>query len=163
MNDDARTNIGTPAPTPAGPGSAELRDQVERTRDELGQTVEEALAAKADIKAPAKEKTAAVKSRAAGKAALVSDQIREKAGHAAQLVKDKTPDPLLEKTAQAAARVRESAAKAGQYATDKTPDPLLEKAGQTATAARANRTPLLVVGAAVAVLLLVRRSRGRRR
>ncbi|WP_405785818.1 DUF3618 domain-containing protein [Streptomyces sp. NBC_01367] len=132
MNDDARTNIGTPAPTPASPGSAELRDQVERTRDELGQTVE-ALAAKADIKAQAKEKTAAVKGQAAEKAALVSDQIREKTGHAARLVKDMTPDPLL------------------------------EKAGQAATAARANRTPLLAVGAAVVVFLLVRRSRGRRR
>ncbi|MFJ4862319.1 MULTISPECIES: DUF3618 domain-containing protein [unclassified Streptomyces] len=162
MNDDARTNIGTPAPDPADPGSAELRAQVERTRDELGQTVE-ALAAKADIKAQAKEKTAAFKGQAAEKTALVSDQIRETAGHAAQAVKDKTPDPLLEKTAQAAAHVRESAAKAGQYATDKMPDPLLERAGQAATAARANRTPLLVVGAAVAVFLLVRRSRGHRR
>ncbi|MFJ6501437.1 DUF3618 domain-containing protein [Streptomyces virginiae] len=121
MNDDARTNIGTPAPTPAGPGPLELRDQVERTRDELGRTVE-ALAAKADIKAQAKEK-----------AALVTEQIREKTGHAARLVKDKTPDPLL------------------------------EKAGQAAAAARANRTPLLVVGAAVVVFLLVRRGRGHRR
>ncbi|MEV0989580.1 DUF3618 domain-containing protein [Streptomyces sp. NPDC049949] len=132
MNDDARTNIGTPAPTPGGPDSAELREQVERTRDELGKTVE-ALAAKADVKAQVKEKAAAVKDQAAEKAALVSDQIREKAGDAAQLVKDKTPDPLL------------------------------EKADQAATAARANRTPLLLVAAAVVVLVLVRRSRGHRR
>ncbi|MYV78456.1 DUF3618 domain-containing protein [Streptomyces sp. SID1046] len=151
MNDDARTNIGTPAPTPAGPGSAELRDQVERTRDELGRTVE-ALAAKADIKAQAKEK-----------AALVTEQIREKTGHAARLVKDKTPDPLLEKAAQAAEQMEETAVKAARYATDQTPDPLLEKAGQAAAAARANRTPLLVVGAAVVVFLLVRRGRGHRR
>ncbi|MEU9160487.1 DUF3618 domain-containing protein [Streptomyces sp. NPDC048424] len=162
MNDEARTNIGTPAPTPAGTGSAELHDQVERTRDELGRTVE-ALAAKADIKAQAKEKAAAVKGQAAEKAALVSDQIRETAQQAAQAVKDKTPDPLLEKTVQAAVHVRQSAAKAGQYATDKAPDPLLERAGQAATAVRTNRTPLLVAGAAVAVFLLVRRSRGRRR
>ncbi|MFJ6755386.1 DUF3618 domain-containing protein [Streptomyces sp. NPDC091273] len=132
MNDDARTNIGTPAPTPGGPGSAELRDQVERTRDELGQTVE-ALAAKADIKAQAKEKKAAVVGQAAEKAALVSEQIREKTGYAVQLMKAKTPDPLL------------------------------EKAGQAATAARANRTPLLVAGAVLVVFLLVRRGRGRRR
>ncbi|MFD3471111.1 DUF3618 domain-containing protein [Streptomyces sp. NPDC058682] len=132
MNDGARTNIGTPAaPPPASPGSAELRGQVERTRDELGQTVE-ALTGKADSKARAKQKTTDVKGQAAQKVTLASDQIREKAGHAAQLVKDRTPDPLL------------------------------EKAGQAATAARANRTPLLVVGA-VGVLLLVRRSRGRRR
>ncbi|MGW1248414.1 DUF3618 domain-containing protein [Streptomyces sp. NPDC002535] len=162
MNDDARTNIGTPAPTPADLGSAELRDQVERTRHELGQTVE-ALAAKADIKDQAKKKTAALKGQAAEKAALVSEHIRETAEHAAQVVKHKTPDSLQQKTAQAAAHARESAAKAGQYATDKTPDSLLERAGNATTAARANRTPLLLAGAAVAVFVLVRRSRGRSR
>ncbi|MFD3808364.1 DUF3618 domain-containing protein [Streptomyces sp. NPDC058619] len=160
MNDDARADIGIPTPGTTHPG--ELREQVARTRDELGQTVG-ALAAKADIKAQAKEKTAAVKGQAAEKVALVTDQIRVKAGQAAQLAKAKTPDPVLEKTAQAAAQVRETASKAGQYAVDNTPDPLLEKAGQAATAARANRTPLLAVGAAVIVFLLVRRSRGRRR
>ncbi|MFI5672840.1 DUF3618 domain-containing protein [Streptomyces sp. NPDC051704] len=159
MNDDARTNIGTPAP--GTPDSAELRDQIERTRDELGQTVE-ALAAKADIKAQAKKKAAAVKGQAAEKAALASDQIRQKGEEAVQLVKDNTPDPLLKKTAEAAAHVRENATKAGQYAAGKTPDPFLEKAGHAATVARANRTPLLAIGAAVVVLLLVRRSRGRR-
>ncbi|MCP3754577.1 DUF3618 domain-containing protein [Streptomyces sp. TBY4] len=102
MNDDARTTIGTPIPTPAPNGSAELREQIERTRDELGQTVE-ALAAKADVKAQAKEKTAAIKDQAA------------------------------------------------------------EKAEQAAAVARGNRTPLLVLGAAVAVFLVVRRSRGHRR
>ncbi|MGW3324820.1 DUF3618 domain-containing protein [Streptomyces virginiae] len=162
MNDDARTDIGTPAPTPAGPGSAELRAPIERTRDELGRTVE-ALAAKADIKAQVKEKTAAVQGQAAEKAALVSERIREKAGHAVRLVKDMTPDPVLEKTAQAAAQIQESATKVGRYATDKTPDPLLEKAGRAATMTRADRTPILLVGASVAVFLLVRRSRGARR
>lgn len=133
MNDDARTNIGTPTPSPGTTGAAELREQIERTRDELGQIVE-ALAAKADIKAQAKEKTAAIKGQAAEQAALVSGQIREKTEQAARLVKDKTPDPVL------------------------------EKAEQAATAARVNRTPLLAVGAAaVVILLLVRRSRGRRR
>ncbi|MER7124056.1 DUF3618 domain-containing protein [Streptomyces goshikiensis] len=151
MNDDARTNIGTPAPSPGTSGSAELREQVERTRDELGQTVE-GLAAKTDIK-----------SQAAEKATLVSDQIREKARQAAQLVRNKIPDPVLQRTAQAATQVRESSAKAGEYATCKTPDPLLEKAEQAATVARAHRTPLLAVGVAAVVLLLVRRSRGRRR
>ncbi|MEV6583631.1 DUF3618 domain-containing protein [Streptomyces sp. NPDC051582] len=38
-----------------------------------------------------------------------------------------------------------------------------EKADRAATAARANRTPLLLVAAAVVVLRLVRLSRGRRR
>ncbi|MFB7176209.1 DUF3618 domain-containing protein [Streptomyces sp. NPDC056257] len=121
MTDESRTNIGTPTPE-------ELREQVEHTRDELGQTIE-ALAAKADVKAQARERTAAVKEQAAEKTALVADQIRAQTQHAAQLVKDTTPDPVL------------------------------HKAGQVAEAARANRTPLLVAGAALLVLLLVRHSR----
>ncbi|MFF4426505.1 DUF3618 domain-containing protein [Streptomyces sp. NPDC001549] len=125
MTDRPRTNIGTPTPD-------ELREQVEHTRDELGQTIE-ALAYKADIKAQAKEKTAAVREQAAEKTAVVADQIRVRARHAVQLVKDTTPDPVLDKACRAA-RV-----------------------------ARANRKPLLVAGASLALLLLlVRRSRGRR-
>ncbi|NEE52416.1 DUF3618 domain-containing protein, partial [Streptomyces sp. SID8455] len=57
MNDESQNKMGTPTPE-------ELREQVERTRDELGQTVE-ALAAKADIKAQAKGKAEAVKAQAA--------------------------------------------------------------------------------------------------
>ncbi|MFE9928486.1 DUF3618 domain-containing protein [Streptomyces sp. NPDC005533] len=121
MTDESRTRIGTPTPE-------ELREQVEHTRDELGQTIE-ALAAKADVKAQAKERTAAVKEQAAEKTALVADQIRAQTQHAAQLVKDTTPDPVL------------------------------HKAGQVAEAARAHRKPLLAAGVALLVLLLVRRGR----
>ncbi|MFD4137206.1 hypothetical protein [Streptomyces goshikiensis] len=117
---------------------------------------------KADINDQTKEKTTAMKQQTAEKAALIADQIREKAGQAAQLVRGKTPDPFLDKTAQAAAQVWDSATRAGHYAAGKTPDPLLEKAGQAATVARGNRTPLLVAGAAIITLVLVRRSRGRR-
>ncbi|MFE6910785.1 DUF3618 domain-containing protein [Streptomyces erythrochromogenes] len=102
-----------------GAGAAtpdELRAQVERTRDELGQTIE-ALAGKADVKAQAKEKTA-----------QVADLFHEKAAHTARLVKDATPDPVL------------------------------DTAGRAATAARAHPKPLLVAGcAALVVFLLVRR------
>ncbi|MFJ2027107.1 DUF3618 domain-containing protein [Streptomyces sp. NPDC087897] len=121
MNDAAQNELGTPTPE-------ELREQVERTRDELGQTVE-ALAGKADVKAQVKEKTAAVKEQAAS----ASAQIREKSGQAARLLKDRTPDPLV------------------------------EKAEQGAKAARANRVPLLAGGALLIAFLLVRRGRGRNR
>ncbi|WP_369776692.1 DUF3618 domain-containing protein [Streptomyces sp. R33] len=125
MTNEPRTDSGTPTPD-------ELREQIERTRDELGQTVE-ALAGKADVRAQVKEKAAGVREQAAEKTALVADQICGKTQHAAQLVKDTTPEPLL------------------------------DKAGHVARTARANRTPLLVAGAAlVVVFLMVRRSRGRR-
>ncbi|MCX5174555.1 DUF3618 domain-containing protein [Streptomyces virginiae] len=139
-----------------------MREYVERTRDELGRTVE-ALAAKADIKAQTEKETVVMKQQTAEKASLIADQFREKAGRAAQLVRDRTPGPVLDKTAQAAAQVWDGATRAGQYAADKTPDPLLEKAGRAAAVARGNRTPLLVAGAVIITLVLVRRSRGRRR
>ncbi|MFI7357832.1 DUF3618 domain-containing protein [Streptomyces avidinii] len=67
-----------------------LREQIEHTRDELGRTVE-ALAAKADVKAQAREKTAAVKAQASEKAALVTGQIRDRVEHAAHLACGKAP------------------------------------------------------------------------
>ncbi|WP_327738977.1 DUF3618 domain-containing protein [Streptomyces nojiriensis] len=122
MTNEPRTDIGTPTP-------GELREHVERTRDELGQTIE-GLADKADIKAQAREKTAVMRQQAAETAGAVADQIRTKTRHAAQLVKDTTPEPVLDKAVRAASM------------------------------ARANRRPLLVAGgAALVVLLLVRRSR----
>ncbi|MFK0236195.1 hypothetical protein [Streptomyces vinaceus] len=98
------------------------------------------------------------------KVSLIADQIREKAGQAAQLAREKTPYPVVDKTTQAAAQVWDSATRVGQYAAGKAPDPLLEKAGQAATAARGKRTPLLIAGAvAIAFVLARRSSRGRRR
>ncbi|MDF6017256.1 DUF3618 domain-containing protein [Streptomyces sp. JH34] len=159
MKEEPRADIGTPVPDASSP--EELREQAERTRDRLGRTVE-GLATEADVKAQVKEKSAAARNQASEKAAQVADQIRGKAEQAAELMKDRTPDPVLEKTARAAAQVRETASKAGQYAAEKAPDPLREKAGRTASAARANRKPLLAGGALLAVVLLVRRARGRR-
>ncbi|THA33977.1 hypothetical protein E6W17_30545 [Streptomyces sp. A1547] len=61
-------------------------------------------------------------------------------------------------------RGRCGARRRAELLADKAPEPLLERAGQAATVARANRTPLLVVaGAVIVALVLVRRSRGRRR
>ncbi|MGZ9935229.1 hypothetical protein ACXNSR_35755 [Streptomyces sp. NC-S4] len=62
----------------------------------------------------------------------------------------------------AADRLRVQTRQAAQRVKDATPDPVLHQAGQAATAVRANRTPLLVVGAALVVLLLARHGRGRR-
>jgi hypothetical protein len=58
------------APDPAT--AAELQQEIEQTREHLGQTVNE-LAAKADVKSRARAKTAEVK----GKAADVSAQVRQ--------------------------------------------------------------------------------------
>ena len=57
------------APDPAS--AAELQQEIEQTREHLGQTVDE-LAAKADVKSRARAKTAEVKRKAAD----VSGQVR---------------------------------------------------------------------------------------
>jgi len=58
--------------TASDPASAaELQQEIERTREHLGQTVEE-LAAKADVKSRARAKTAEVKRKAAD----MSGQVR---------------------------------------------------------------------------------------
>ncbi|MFF9340729.1 MULTISPECIES: DUF3618 domain-containing protein [unclassified Streptomyces] len=89
-----------------------LRGQIEQTRQELGRTVQ-ALVAKADVKAlareqaaEAKEKAVEVKEQAAVKAALVTDELRDKAAHAARVVHDRTPEPVRERAGRAAATAR---------------------------------------------------------
>ena len=66
----------------------EIRRDIEATRGELGDTVE-ALAAKADVKAQAKDKADEVKAQAKGKA----DELKQK-------VSDVTPAGVQEKAQQ---------------------------------------------------------------
>ncbi|MFE1230394.1 DUF3618 domain-containing protein [Streptomyces sp. NPDC058745] len=100
------------------PTAEELRAQVEGTREELGQTVE-ALAAKTDIKAQVQQRTTAAREKAAevghraqdkaahakGRAAEVGHRAQDKATHALEAARDKTPEPLREKTTEAASAV----------------------------------------------------------
>jgi len=57
----------------------EIQQEIERTREHLGETVEE-LAAKADVKARVRAKAAEMKARAQGKAAEVKDKATEMSG-----------------------------------------------------------------------------------
>ncbi|MGW1068306.1 DUF3618 domain-containing protein [Streptomyces aureus] len=81
----------------------ELREQVEKTRQELGQTVQ-ALAAKTDLQARAQEKAAEVKQQAAAKAG----ELKAKAAQAASQVQDKIPDPVKGKAARGAQAARDN-------------------------------------------------------
>lgn len=124
------------------PSSEELRDRIGHTRDELGQTVE-ALAAKTDVKAQAKEKAADVKAQAIDVAADVKAQAQDL-------------------TAQAMEKASVMTEQAANFVKDKTPDPVLDEADRVATRAWANRTPLIAIGTALIVILVVRRGRGRK-
>jgi Protein of unknown function (DUF3618) len=74
----------------------EIQQEIERTRDHLGETVEE-LAARADVKARArasaagmKDKAGQMKVRAQGKAAEMSGQLRQTRLAQSQLVRGDT-------------------------------------------------------------------------
>jgi Protein of unknown function (DUF3618) len=62
------------APDPAN--AAELQQEIEQTRERLGETVG-ALAAKADVKAQAQAKVANVKAQARSKAIEVSERMKQ--------------------------------------------------------------------------------------
>ncbi|CAM5671586.1 hypothetical protein SAVIM338S_07045 [Streptomyces avidinii] len=161
--------------TPSSPSSEELRDQIENTRNELGRTVE-ALAAKADVKAQAQAKAADVKAQAKEAAVEAKTQAKATAADVTAQAKATATDVTAQAKAAAAgvtaqakevtAQARETAVsmkdQAAQLVKDKTPEPVLDEAGRIANTARANRTPLIAIGAAVAVVLLVRRGRRRK-
>jgi hypothetical protein len=74
----------------------EIQQEIERTRDHLGETVEE-LAARADVKARAraraagmKDKAAQMKVRAQGKATEMSGQLRQSRPAQSQLAQGET-------------------------------------------------------------------------
>ncbi|MFJ7417350.1 hypothetical protein ACIQXD_01905 [Streptomyces uncialis] len=141
----------TPSPDDESPLVVEeMREQIEQTREEGGLTVE-AVAAKADVRSRLRE-------QAAGKAA----QVRGAAEQAKQLLKEKTPDPVVDRATRTAAQVRNAASRAGERAASGTPGTLPERTGRVAAQAWNHRTPLFGVGAAVVVLLAVRRGRRRR-
>ncbi|WP_326784434.1 DUF3618 domain-containing protein [Streptomyces sp. NBC_00659] len=147
----------TPADPQSAPSPEQLREQVERTRHELGQTVQ-ALADKTDVKARAQQKAGKLKEQAVVKA----DELKAQAVKATSQVQDMLPDSVKDKAAQAAGQVRATAARAGRVWEEKAPAPLRQKAAQSAQLARDNRTVLLVAAAAgVTVLWLAgRRKKG---
>jgi hypothetical protein len=89
----------------AGPpdGQQALQEEIERTREHLGETVE-ALAAKVDVKARAQEKarqlTELLKSTAA--------QGRDRAVTAAASISKSTPEPVKEAAGNASAATRQN-------------------------------------------------------
>ncbi|GAA3132404.1 DUF3618 domain-containing protein [Streptomyces rectiviolaceus] len=130
----------------AGPG--ELRAKVERTRHDLGETVE-ALVAKTDVKARAQEKAVAIKGQTATKAAELSEQAVAKATEAAHVLQDKVPDQVKGKAAAATGQVKAAAGQATDVWQDKAPEQV-----------RNRRTAFLAGGATLVVAyVLVRRKR----
>ncbi|MEU6889786.1 DUF3618 domain-containing protein [Streptomyces viridosporus] len=146
-------------PTASSPD--ELREQVEQTREEHGQTVE-ALAAKTDVKSRAQDKAAAKAGELKEQTAVKAEELKTKAAGLAHQAQDRLPDPVKDKAAQAAGQARAKAAQAGQTWQEKAPEPVRVKTAQGAQLARDNRNLLLAAaGVAVVVWLACRRRKGR--
>ncbi len=64
----------------------EIQQEIERTRDRLGETVDE-LAAKADVKARARARAAEVKARAYERATKVSGRVKDRTADVSGRVK----------------------------------------------------------------------------
>ncbi|MGW2787945.1 DUF3618 domain-containing protein [Streptomyces populi] len=141
---------------PAGQGTtptpAELREQIERTRRELGV---QNLADETDARARAQQKARELKSQAL----LKAGELKAHAVKACSQAQDKLPDPVKEKAARAAGYARATGAKAGRMWDHKAPEPLKQKATQYTHRASNNRNALLVAASGITVLWLVTRSR----
>ena len=140
----------------AAPGPAddpqELQEEIERTREHLGQTVE-ALMAKIDVKARAQDEASRLIGRLKARAVQARQQAAARTYQARHQVADKTAGP------------REQVAEAAAGISKVTPEPVKQAAGNAATTVRQRRTPLLAaigaVGAGLVGWLLFQRWRRR--
>jgi hypothetical protein len=127
---------------PAKPDVEALRAEIKQTRADLGETVQ-ALAAKADVKARAKEQVEQTKQRVRAQAAEATGKVRDAALHAGD-------------------RVRAAAGQTASQAAVKVGD-VTEPAGdaEVQVAGRRLPVPLVIAGVAavIGIILLVRGSR----
>lgn len=144
-----------------------LRDEIERTREQLGETVE-ALVAKTDVKARAQEKAAAVSGRLKDRARDVKGQVAGRADTLASGLSD-----AVAGVRQSVAEAREngpaaevpkdvasSAARTGRAVWDGAPEPARQAASRAARGIRQHRTAAAAVAAGLIIgWLLVRRAR----
>nr|WP_107907211.1 DUF3618 domain-containing protein [Streptomyces chartreusis] len=155
----------------AADGAEELRDQIERTRGELGDTVAE-LMEKADLKGRAMARAADLKDKAGAmtvqlrsSAAQAGHAMQDKATRAGHVVQDratKAGHTVQDRATRAGHTVQDKAAEAGHAAEHGAPRPL----GTVVRAGLRHPRPVLVAGAAVGALVaasVLRRSRGGRR
>ncbi|MFF3286535.1 DUF3618 domain-containing protein [Streptomyces sp. NPDC003023] len=90
---------------PGAPSPAELRAQVEETREDLGRTVE-ALAAKADVRSRAKQTAADAREQAVVKAAEAKEQLAATAATVGDRLREKTPPSVQDTAHQATEKAR---------------------------------------------------------
>ncbi|MEU6099756.1 DUF3618 domain-containing protein [Streptomyces flaveolus] len=148
--DGARTG-STAQPTGGAKGPDELRRQIEQTRSQLGDTVEE-LAGKADVKGRARARAADLRD----KAGAMTVQLRSSAAQAGHSVQDRA--------SRAGHTVHDKADRAGHTAQQQARQRVPERVRGVVQAGMRHPRPVLVAGAAagavVAAGVLRRRRHG---
>jgi hypothetical protein len=133
-----------------------LAEEIERTREELGTTVE-ALAAKADVKARAREKTAEMSGRLTGAASQARAQL---SAGTVQLRKDAAGSlaAARQTMVNASGPVRQQVSRAGQAGATiwrAAPEPVQRTAKRVASGAQRRRVPLAVATSAILLAGLI--------
>jgi lysozyme family protein len=141
----------------------QLRQDIERTREQLGQTVE-ALVAKTDVKAQAKEKVGQLTDRVKGSTAQAKDQATARVTQAREQLASKTQDVKQAATTNSAPAKEQLQARAGVVGgkvRDVTPEPVQRAARHAAarTSPRQATIVAAVAGVALLAFILVRRRR----
>jgi hypothetical protein len=156
-------------------GPDELRQQIERTRSQLGDTVEQ-LAARADVKGRARARAADLRDKAGAMtvqlrstAAQAGHRVQERASHAGHTVQEKATHAghtVQERTSRAGHTVQDRAAHAGHAVEHAVPGPVSNAVGDAVQVCRRHPRSLMIAGAAGVVLLtlglLARRHNGHR-
>ncbi|MER5882100.1 hypothetical protein ABT119_40015 [Streptomyces sp. NPDC001910] len=141
----------TPADRHTPPTPAELREQLEHTRHELG--VQDLADNDTDARGRTRQKASELRDHALARAG----ELKVQAAKATSQVQNKVPDSVKEKAAQAAGQTRAAAAYARRMWHEKVPEPLQNRTVQLARHERENRTVVLTAAAGTAVLWLVGR------
>ena len=131
----------------AAPDDAQqLREEIEQTRGQLGETVEQ-LAAKADVKSRAQAKAAEVSSRVKSTASRGQQEAAARAGNARSQLVDKTAAAGHKAVSAGGAGKDELQSRitaAGTPLWEATPESLRRAAAKGASSARQHRVPLAV-------------------
>ncbi|MGC9497996.1 DUF3618 domain-containing protein [Streptomyces sp. WG7] len=146
--DGTRTGTGSTAqPAGGAKGPDELRRQIEQTRGQLGDTVEE-LAGKADVKGRAKARAADLRD----KAGAMTVQLRSSAAQAGHTVQDKASragHTAQDKVSRAGHTAHDKASRAGHTAERRVPG----RARGAVQAGLRHPGAVLIAGAAAGALV----------
>jgi hypothetical protein len=162
---------GGPAAPPDNP--AALVEEINRTREELGNTVE-ALAAKVDVKARAQQKATEVSEQVrsmvrdvtqglSGKAGQLKGEVGDRAAGARQAVAENgktvlgagqpVSKSLASRATQAGASAQSAATRAGATVWAATPEPVQQRARRAAATVGEHPVPFAAAAAAGALVL----------